>query len=155
MSEPTPQTFILKCEPHLIDRKNKESKRAHICRLDEPILQASDESKMAIVVSDMSIKNQIAMSIAYIHIYDNLIIKTLYHAMNVTSTEAELFTIRCGINQATQVVNINHIVVITDLIHVAKRIFNSLIHPYQVQSLSVSKELGEFFNRDQHNSIKF
>ena len=53
---------------------------------------------MAIVVSDMSIKNQIAMSIAYIHIYDNLIIKTLYHTMNVTSTEAELFTIRCVIN---------------------------------------------------------
>jgi len=107
---------------------------------------------MAIVVSDASIKNQVAMSITYIHIYNNPIIKTLHHTINVTSTEAELFIIRYGINQATQVVNINHIVVIIDSIYVAKRIFDS---SYQVQSLSISKELGKFFNRDQHNSIEF
>ena len=68
----------------------------------------------------MSIKNQGATSIAYIHIYDNLVIKTLYHTVNITSTEAEFFAIRYGINQATQLANINHIVVIMDLIHAAK-----------------------------------
>ena len=87
---------------------------------------------MAVVVSDMSIKNQIAMSITHVHIYNKPIIKTLYHAINITSNKAELFTIRCGINQATQLVNINCIVVITDLIYTAKRIFNLLIHLYQV-----------------------
>jgi len=110
---------------------------------------------MAIVVSDTSIKNQVAISITHIHIYNNPIIKTLHHTINVTSTEAELFIIRCGINKATQVVNINHIVVIIDSIYIAKRIFDSSIHPYQVQSSSISKELGKFFNRNQHNSIKF
>jgi len=140
---------------HLSDKKNKESKRAYICKLNKLIPQVSDESKTDIVVSDMSIKNQVAMLITYIHVYDNYIIKTLYHMINVTSTEVELFTIRYNINQTTEVVNINHIITITDLIHVAKRIFNLLIHLYQAQSLLISKELGEFFNRDQHNFIKF
>ena len=68
---------------YLSDRKNVESKKAHICKLDELILQALVDPRMAIVVSDMSIKNQVAISIAHIH---------------VTFTEVELFTIRCGLN---------------------------------------------------------
>jgi len=68
----------------------------------------------------VSIKNQGATSIAHIHIYNNLVIKTLHYTVNITSTEAELFAIRCGINQATQLANINHIVVIMDSIHAAK-----------------------------------
>ena len=47
---------------------------------------------------DASVKNNITTSIAYIHIYNKPITKTLYHTLNVTSTEAELFAIRCGIN---------------------------------------------------------
>jgi len=59
------------------------------------------DSKTAIIVSDASIKNQVATSIAHIHVHNNPIIKTLYHEINVTSTEAELSAIRYGINQAT------------------------------------------------------
>jgi len=57
-------------------------------------------SKTAVVVSDASIKNQVTILIAHIHIYNNLIIKTLYYTINITFTEVELFTIRYGINQA-------------------------------------------------------
>ena len=40
--------------------------------------------------------------------------------MNITSTEAELFAIRCGINQAIQVPNVEQIIVtILDLAQVA------------------------------------
>ena len=35
-----------------------------------------------------------------------LIAKTIHHAMNVTSIETELFAIRCEINQAIQVPNV-------------------------------------------------
>ena len=49
---------------------------------------------MAVTVSDASIKNQVAISIAHIHVHDNPVIKMLYHAINVTSTEAELFVIK-------------------------------------------------------------
>jgi len=36
------------------------------------------------------------------------------------STEAELFAIRYSINQTTQLININCIVIITDLLHATK-----------------------------------
>ena len=51
--------------------------------------------------------------------------------------------------------NINQIIVITDLLHAAKRIFNSLIYPYQLQSLLILKKLRNFFIKDQNNSIEF
>ena len=85
---------------------------------------------MAIIVSDMSIKNQVATLIAHIYIHNNSVIKTLYYAINVTFTEAELFAIRCDINQAIQLTNINHIIVITDLIYTTKKIFNSSVQLY-------------------------
>ena len=47
----------------------------------------------------MSIKNQVATLIAYIHIYNNSVIKTLYHTINITFTEVKLFAIRYSINQ--------------------------------------------------------
>ena len=61
-------------------------------------IQASMSPHAAIVVSDVSIKNDIATSISYIHICDQPLVKTVHHVAFVTSTEAELFAIRCGIN---------------------------------------------------------
>jgi len=46
--------------------------------------------------------------------------KTIHYAMNVMFTEAELFVIRYRINQAIQMQNATHIVVITDAIPAAK-----------------------------------
>ena len=50
------------------------------------------------VVTDASVKNNIATFISHMHTYNNPITKTLHHVVHVTSTEAELFAIRCGIN---------------------------------------------------------
>jgi len=115
----------------------------------------SADSKTAVIVSDTSIKNQVATLIAHIHIHDNPVIKTLHHAVNDMSTKTKLSATRCSINQATQLVNINCIIVITDSIHAAKQIFDSLVQPYQVQLSEIFRELREFFKRDQHNSIEF
>ena len=108
----------------------------------------STDPKTTIVVLDVTIKNQVAISIAHIHIHDSPIIKTIYHTVNITFTEAELFVIRCGLNQATQLTNIEQIVVITDSIYATKKIFDSSIYPYQVQTISISKEFKEFFRRN-------
>ena len=54
-----------------------------------------------IVVTNASIKNQVAISIAHIHNNNNLVIKTIHHVVNVMSTKTKLFTIICSINQAT------------------------------------------------------
>ena len=61
------------------------------------------------------------MSIIHICCGHNVVAKTIHHAVNITTTEAELFTIRCGIKQAIHVANILCIIVITDAIYLAKK----------------------------------
>jgi len=72
----------------------------------------------------MSIKNNVAMSIAYIHIYNKPLTKMIHHVVLITSTEAELFAIRCSINQAMNFNNIAKIIIVTDFIHAARKIFD-------------------------------
>jgi len=97
----------------------------------------------------------VATSIAYIHICDRPIVKTLHYTVNITSMEAELFAIRCSINQAANSQGISKIIVITDLIHLAKRIFNSLSHPFQVHAVSILSKLRNFCTLNLNNEIKF
>jgi len=78
--------------------------------------------KSVIVISNTSIRNNIAMPIAYVYSYSNIVKKTLYYTVNVTLTEAELFVIKCRINQAIQVPDISHIIIITNTIHAAQYI---------------------------------
>ena len=75
--------------------------------------------------------------------------------MFVTSSEAELFAIRCGINQAISKDNISKIIIITDSIHIAKRIFDLSSHLLQNQSVAILEDLCRFFSRDPNNSIEF
>ena len=50
--------------------------------------------------------------------------------INITITEAGLFAIRYGINQAVEMASINHIIVITDFLHTTHKIFDLLVHLY-------------------------
>jgi len=56
------------------------------------------DSNTAIIILDTSIKNNVAMSITYIHSYIELVKKTIHHTVNITTMKAELFVIRYGIN---------------------------------------------------------
>jgi len=89
---------------------------------------------MVIVVSDTSIKNNVATSITHIHLFNSPLKKMLHHAIGITSTEAELFALRCGINQAVQTPGSSCIIVITDALHVVQKFFDSSIHLYQLQA---------------------
>ena len=60
----------------------------------------------------------------------NTIAKTIHYVVNEITTKAELFTIRCEINQAVQISHISHIVIITNTIHLVKYIFDSSTHLY-------------------------
>ena len=108
-----------------------------------------------LIISDMGIKNDVATSIAHIHVHNRPIIKMIHHTTNVTLTKAELFVIRCSINQAVNLPGISKIVIITDSIHAAKKIFDSTIHPFQLYLATISKELGKFFITNNNNSIEF
>ena len=83
------------------------------------------------------------------------LIKTVHHAMFITSMEAELFTIRCGINQACIKEGVSKIIVVTDFIHATEKIFDSKLHPYQSHTIAILSELWCFFEANQENSIEF
>ena len=139
---------------HSLDRKSKNNVKSHLHSLESVSLQSLSDSYTTIVVLDASIKNSVTTSIAHVHTYNSPVIKMIHHAVNITSTEVEIFTLQYGINQATQQFNINHIILITDSIHAAKRIFDSLPHPYQASSATISCELRKFFKHSNNNSIK-
>ena len=119
------------------------------------VIKSSGSPSTAIVVIDMSIKNNTATSISYMHTHNYPITKTIHHAVYVTSSEAKLFTIRCGINQASNQDGISKIIIITDSIHVAKKIFNLSSHPLQIYSVAILTKLCQFFLQHYNNFIKF
>ena len=61
---------------------------------------------------------------------ENMILKTVHHAMNVSSTEAKLFAIRYGISQTLYIRDIKQIIIVTDATHMAKKIFDSSNYLY-------------------------
>ena len=129
--------------------------KKHIEKLDDIVFRVSSNPSSSIVISDASIKNYIAMSISYIYLHDKPVIKMIHKAVNVTTTEAELFAIQCGINQAVGITNINHIVVITDSLYAAKRTFDSLSHLFQIHSTAICYKLRDFFLKNANDHIEF
>jgi len=119
------------------------------------VLRYSSDPHAAIVITDASIKNDIATSISHIHLANHPLTKTVHHASFVTSTEAELFAIRCGISQACSISNVSKIVVVTDSIYVAKKIFNYSSHPFQIHLAAILSKLWSFFSSNNSNSIEF
>ena len=119
------------------------------------MISSSLDSSHALVVTDASIKNNVITSITHIHIHNKNVTKIIHYAINVLTTEAELFTIRCGINKATNIPGISKIIVITNLLHAVQRIFDSLLHPYQIHVASISNKLRRFFIENCNNSIKY
>ncbi len=98
--------------------------------LDDLVLYISSSPNTALIVIDASIKNNIATFISHVYIANQPLIKTLHHAVFIMTTEVELFMIRCGINQACSKENISKIIVVTNSIYVAKKIFNTMSHSY-------------------------
>ena len=115
---------------HPVNRKSKDSVKTYLYKLNNTTLHLSSDPHSIIAVSNASIKNNVTTLISYVHVHNSPVIKMIHHVVDIMSTEAELFVIRYGINQATYLSNVNQIIVITDFIHVAKRIFNSSSHLY-------------------------
>jgi len=108
-----------------------------------------------LIISNTSIKNNVTTLILHICSSQNILAKTIYYVIKITSTEAELFSIRYGINQAIQVPNTKSIIVITDAIHTTRCIFNLSSHLYQLHSITISQNLRALFNKSSNNSIVF
>ena len=124
-------------------------------QLDNLAIVSSEDPLYVLIVTNASVKFDVATSIAHIHICTKPVVKILHHTVNITSTEAKLFAIRCGINQATTSQGIVKIIVVTNLIHSAKRIFDPLSHLFQLHAVSILSELRKFFTHNPNNSIEF
>ena len=125
----------------------------YVKNLDKVVFEASSIPIASIVILDASIKNSVATSISYVHLYNKSVIKTIHWATNIIITETELFAIRYRINQAVNTLNIEHIIVITNFIHAVERISDFLSHPYQTHSVAIFKELWDFFKVSVKNHI--
>ena len=126
---------------HSVNQKDTNVKIAHYNKLNHIYENSLIDQNTVLIISNTSVKNNITMSVSHIYRDQDIIIKTVYYAMNVTSTEAELFTIRCSINYVTQIQDVAYIIVITDAISATKCIFNISIHPYQLYLIVISKDL--------------
>jgi len=69
-----------------------------------------------LIISDMSIKNNIAILISHIHRDQEIITKSIHYTTNINSTKAELFTIRYEINHATHLQDITHILLSSQML---------------------------------------
>jgi len=137
---------------HTVNCKDKDIMNTHIHNLDNIFENSLLDPKTIVVISDISVKNSVTTSISHVHYGSIIQAKTIHYAINVTSTEAELFAVRCSINQVHDVI---HIIIITNAIHLARRIFDSSLHSYQLQSITISQDLRVFFNKNSNNSIDF
>ena len=135
--------------------QSNKSLNVHIQALNNIALTSLSDFSIALVVSDTSIKNQVVTSISHIYVHNKQVIKMIHYTVNIMTTEVELFTIRCNINQATNLQGIRKIVVIIDSIHSARKFFNYMSYPFQVHMVSISYELRRFFNTNISNIIKF
>ena len=139
----------------LFSKQANHSVTSRVQELDRIAIELLDSTSTALIVLDASVKNNVTTSITHIHIKNKPITKTLHHTLNVMSTEAELVTIRCGINQATSHNFISKIIIVTDSIHMAKKVFDPSSHPFQKHMVSILRELCSFFSYHPNNYIKF
>ena len=112
------------------------------------------KSSQAKLLQDASLKDNKAVAAA--HVYeDGNIHKIKHYTMNVTSTEAELFAIRYGINGALSHKTTNYIIVVINTIHAAEKILNTSHHPLQLHTIAISQQLKDFFKRSPNYCISF
>jgi len=140
---------------HLSSKSSDHSFKSCIQQLDALAIEFSNSPTNALMVTDTSIKNNVTSSIAHIHVHNKPVVKTLHYMVNVMTSEAEFFAIRCGINQAALSHEISKIIVVTDSIHVAKIIFDLFSHMLQKQVALILRDLREFFNCHPENVIEF
>ena len=140
---------------HTVNYKDTEVKNAHLHTLDKIFKDSLSNPNTVLIISNTSIKNNVATLISYLCSGQNILAKTIHHAINITSTEVKLFSIRYRINQAIQILNTKNIIIITDTIHATRCIFDSSFYPYQLYSIAVSQDLRAFFNKSSNNSLVF
>ena len=121
---------------YLFSRSSNHSFKSCIQQLNTLAIESSSSLSDTLVITDASVKNNVASSIAHIHVFNKPVVKTFYHAINVTFSEAKFFSIRCSINHTIFSQEILKIIVVTDSIHVTKKYLTCLCTCFKSKLLS-------------------
>ena len=115
---------------HLVYCKNAEKRTTYCNKLKNIFKDSSQNNDIILIISDTSVKNNIVTSVSHIRREYEIVMKTIHYVMNVMSTETKLFVMRCSIGQVSQIQDITCIIIVTDTILAAKRIFDISFYPY-------------------------
>jgi len=115
---------------NIVKHKDTKARIAHLNKLENIYRVSKNNPNTLFIIIDASVKNNIATSVTHICKEQALITKAIYHTMNISPTKVELFAIRCGISQAIHINDITNIVVVTDAISTAQKIFDTSCHPF-------------------------
>ena len=105
-------TFLDCFSIHSVNQKDVNAKITYYNKLNSIYENSLIDQNTILIISDASVKNNVATLVSHIHRGQDIIAKTIHYVMNVTSTEAELFAIRCSINHTTQIQDIIHIIIV-------------------------------------------
>ena len=131
-------TFLNCFSFHLANQKDVNIKITHQNKLKNIYETLSNSQDTILIISDTSVKNNIAILVSYIWRRHEIIAKTDHHVMNILLIEALIFAIRHGISQVSQMQGVTYIVIIIDAIYTTKCIFNISIYSYQLYTITIS-----------------
>ena len=83
---------------NIAESKINDYKTVYLQKLNNISKDSLYDIKTVIFISNASIKNNIAMFIAYVYSDQNIVAKTIHHTVNIKSTKTKLFVIRYRIN---------------------------------------------------------
>jgi len=128
----------------------------HLQNLNQAFRSSQISPHNVAIVADGGIKkSQVATAVAHIW-SDNSIIQCLQaNSINVTSIEAELMAICLGLIPAMEEKNVHNIIVITDSIATAKKVFKLKTDPLQNMFILLTSAIDFFFRKDGRNKIQF
>jgi len=119
---------------HSVNWKNTNAKIAYHNKLNSIYKDSLIDQNIVLIISDASVKNNITTSVSHIYGEQDIIAKTVHYAINITSTEAELFTIRYDINHVTQMQDIIYIIIIIYQVHPSRVYISVMFSTFTIQA---------------------
>jgi len=128
----------------------------HLQNLNQAFRSSQTAPHNITIVADIGIKkSQVATAVAHIWSENSIVQCLQANSINVTSIEAELMAIRLGLIPTMEEENVHNIIVITDSIAAAKKVFESKTDPLQNMFILVTLAIDSFFRKDGRNKIQF
>jgi len=141
---------------HSPSSSSNEDLYLHLQNLNQAFRSFQTASHNIAIVTDGGIKkSQVATAVTHIWSENSIVQCLQANSINITLIEAELMAIHLGLISAMEEENIHNIIVITDSITAAKKVFESKTDPLQNMFILVTLAINSFFRKDGRNKIQF